>query len=209
MFYGARFARDSVWTDVNYTFDDLRIPITIGAWYLNAIAAPANYDELDLYISVELGTFASFDTSLAYTHFFVPEQPATGSTGEVSLDVGRSLGFVDFNGRIVYLFAGGATASGGGFYYEAGVEKAFSICEFASLVVGAGVAYSDNYFFGFAGDSGWNHYYATASLPIILNCRTTLTPYIGFNGSPNTWVIDNQAIQSDVLHGGISLTVSF
>ena len=35
IFYGARFAGDSVWTDVNYTFDGLTVPITVGAWYLN------------------------------------------------------------------------------------------------------------------------------------------------------------------------------
>lgn len=32
IFYGARFAGDSVWTDVNYTFDGLAVPITVGAW---------------------------------------------------------------------------------------------------------------------------------------------------------------------------------
>ena len=32
IFYGARFAGDSVWTDVNYTFNGLAVPITVGAW---------------------------------------------------------------------------------------------------------------------------------------------------------------------------------
>jgi hypothetical protein len=37
IFYGVRCAGDSVWTDVNDTFDGLAIPTTIGAWYLNGI----------------------------------------------------------------------------------------------------------------------------------------------------------------------------
>lgn len=212
MFYGARFARDSVWTDVNYTFDNLVVPVTLGAWYLNGINAPANYDELDLYAFVEVGSYAGFDASLGYTHFFFPETgPAAGfgSTGEASLELYRDLGFADFNGRVVYFFAGGLTPGGGGFYYEAALEKSFGLTDKASLVVGAGVGYSDNYFFGFSGDSGWNHYFATVSLPIELNCRTTLTPYISYNGAPDTWVIDTLGLNSDVLYGGVSITVSF
>lgn len=54
----------------------------------------------------------------------------------------------------------------------------------------------------------------TASLPIQLNCRTTLTPYIGFVGAPNGFVVDGVNPtgldpQSDILHGGVSLSVSF
>ena len=78
IFYGERFAESSVWGSVAYTFDGLAVPITIGAWYLNGIdpgagAAPAGlgaaYDELDLYASAKLGTFAGFDVSLVYTNY--------------------------------------------------------------------------------------------------------------------------------------------
>ena len=33
IFKGVAFAGDSVWTDVNYTFDGLAVPVTVGAWY--------------------------------------------------------------------------------------------------------------------------------------------------------------------------------
>lgn len=204
IFYGARFARDSVWTDVNYTFDNLIVPINIGAWYLNGINDPVNYDELDLYASVELGSFAGFDVSLGYVHYFFPEsQGAANSIGEVGLDVSRSLGFVDFAAETNFLIDVG-------WYHQAGIEKTFGITDNVSLVLGAGVGYTDGYY----GPSGWNHYYVTAALPIELNCRATLTPYIGYNGAPDTWVVDGINLipsgpQSDILHGGVSLSVSF
>ena len=38
--------------------------------------------------------------------------------------------------------------------------------------------------------SGWDDYYQGAELSIALNCRATVTPYIGYNGTPDTWGID-------------------
>lgn len=223
-FYGARFARDSVWTDVNYTFDGLAVPITVGAFYLNGINADgfgANYDELDLYVSAELGTFAGFDVALGYTHFVFPEArsgggvaPATTGAGygEIGLDITRSLGIVDLAYESNYAMGGFAN----GWYHQLGIEKSFGLTDKVSLVLATGVGYSDNYFSAIAAgtDSGWNHYYVTASLPIQLNCRTTLTPYIGYVGAPDTWVLDGAlgtvtSPQSDILHGGVSLSVTF
>jgi len=203
IFYGARFARDSVWTDVNYTFDSV-VPITIGAWYLNGIV-PANFDELDLYASAALGTYAGFDVDLSYTHFFFPEDATAGSEGEVGLELARSLGIVDLALGSFY------NVTLNGWYHEAAIEKTFGVTDSISLVLTTGVAYSDGYFVG----SGWNHYFATASLPIELNCRATLTPYIGYNGKGGGMIvgtladIGNNATQPDILHGGVSLSVTF
>lgn len=221
IFYGARFARDSVWTDVNYTFDNLVVPVNVGAWYLNGIGGAPGYDELDLYASIELGSFAGFDVSLGYVHYFYPENAAAGSYGEIGLDVSRSLGFVDFAAEANYaLLDNRAGGTSGGWYYQAGIEKTFGLTDNVSLVLGTGIGYSDNYFAngitGFAAgrQSGWNHYYVTAALPIELNCRATLTPYIGYSGAPDTFVVDGLNVgvggaQSDILHGGVSLSVSF
>ena len=206
IFYGVRFARDSVWTDVNYTFDNLIIPVNIGAWYLNGID-PAGYDELDLYASVELGSFAGFDASLGYTHYFYPEANAGNSYGEIGLDVSRSLGIVDLALETNYGLSFG-------WYHQAGIEKTFGVSDNVNLVVGAGISYSDNYFTA-ANNSGWNHYYVTVALPIELNCRATLTPYVGYNGAPGGYIADGinsmtgLQNQSDILHGGVSLSVSF
>ena len=120
----------------------------------------------------------------------------------------RSLGFIDLKYSLDYAFGGGGAAPSG-WFHQLGAEKAFSLTDDISLVLGAGIAYSDGYWDG----SGWNHYYATASLPISLNCRTTLTPYIGYIGGPDTWIVDGIfggiEPQSDILHGGVALSVSF
>lgn len=227
IFYGVRFAGDAVWTDVNYTFDGLVVPITVGAWYLNGInedAFVAAYDELDLYARADLGTFAGFDVTLGYTHYIFPElrsnNAPTGGYGELGLDIRRSLGFADFVFETNYAFGGGGIAPRG-WYHQAGLERAFQITDKVSLVAAAGVGYTDGYFSvnGLVPNqfspraSGWNHYYVNLALPIELNCRTTLTPYIGYLGGPDTWIVDGIAgsdeNQTDILHGGVSLKVSF
>jgi len=211
IFYGSRIARDSVWTDVNYTVDSI-VPITVGAWYLNTTnLVPDAGDELDLYVSAALGTFAGFDVALGYTHYFFPETPA-GSYGEVGLDITRSLGFVDFAMETNYGLGDGAAAEfGKGWYHQAGLEKTFGLTDAVSLVLGGGISYSDQYFAQGAGNSDWNHYYANASLPIELNCRATLTPYVGWNGVPNSFIAPDLVAggNGDVLHAGVSLSVSF
>jgi hypothetical protein len=152
--------------------------------------------------------------------------PASGTGyGEANLGISRSLGFVDLAYGANYAFGGGNTTSG--WYHQFGLERTFGITDTVSLVLGAGVGYSDGYFAGRlrARNSGWNHYYLTASLPIELNCRATLTPYIGFSGSPSTWIAGSEdfnpnrrqqiqgatptTAQGDILHGGVSLSVSF
>jgi hypothetical protein len=219
IFYGVRFAGDSAWTSVNYTFDGLAVPITVGAWYLNGIADDGiggAYDELDLTVSAALGTFAGFDVALGYTHFLFPESRSNlGATsgngyGELGVDITRSLGFVDLAYESNYAMGGFAN----GWYHQLGVSKSFGLTDSISLVLGTGVGYSDNYYSALTtNDSGWNHYYVTASLPIELNCRTTLTPYVGYVGAPNGFVADGinatGDLQSDILHGGVSLSVSF
>lgn len=201
MFYGARFTRDSIWTDVNYTIDSI-VPINVGFWYLDGIED--NYDELDLYIGAELGTFAGFDASLTYIHYFFPSGGA--STGDLTLALARSLGFADF---YVSATTGLDIGNFDYWYYETGLEKAFSLTDSIDFVLGVGVAYDD----GYKGTSDWSHYFATASLPITLNCRTTLTPYVSYQGAPTGWAADGVDFgpgpQSDILYGGISLSVSF
>lgn len=241
MFYGVRFARDSVWTDVNYTFDNFIVPINIGAWYLNGIGGNAgadpNVDELDLYISAELGTYAGFDASLGYVHYFFPEAVGAGSYGEIGFDLSRSLSIVDFAWESNYAFLErngnpfARASQGGGWYHQASLSKEFGITDNVSLVVTGGAAWSTGYYnsgyyrlTGAAGafpagaltrGNGFNHYFVTAELPIELNCRATLTPYISYNGTPSGSVANaigatgGPGSNNDVLSGGVSLSVSF
>ncbi|MDF1740426.1 MAG: hypothetical protein P1U86_14800 [Verrucomicrobiales bacterium] len=194
MFRGSRLGRDSIWTDVNYTIDSI-VPITVGAWYISELDPANNFDdELDLYVSAALGTYGGFDVDLGYTRYIYPG--AGGDTGEINLGLSRSLGFVDLALGTNYDHTLDT------WYHEAGVEKTFGITDSMSLVIGAGVGYGVN---------NWTHYYATAALPIELNCRATLTPYIGWNGVPSDWIGGDIATgnNGDVLHSGVSLSVSF
>ena len=215
IFRGVRFARDSVRADVNYTFDGLMLPVTIGTTYLNGIngsAFGAGFDQLDLYARAALGSFAGFDAFLGYTHRTFPEFRSNvgpfGGFGEINAGISRDLGFATLVFGTNYAMGGGGV-SPNGWFHQLGLERTFELTDAIGLALAAGVAYSDGYWIG----SGWNHYYLTAGLPIALNCRTTLTPYIGYNGGPDTWVVDgiigaNEA-QSDILHGGVSLQVTF
>lgn len=212
---GSRVGRDTVWTDVNYTIDSI-VPITVGASYFA-------FDEADLfamYAEAALGTFAGFDTSLSYTHTFFTEggNGFLSSQGDIGLNLRRSLGFADLLLGTNYNVAGNGNS---GWYHQAGVEKAFGLTDAASLVLGTGIGYQDSYWTHGGGDggSGWANYYVTASLPIELNCRTTLTPYVGYNGgidqggglttSDSIFSSGGSAGGGDVLHAGVSLSVSF
>jgi len=216
LFHGVRFARDSVWTDLNYTYDRLALPVTVGTYYLNGISGSrlgAGFDELRLYARSHLGTYAGFDATLGYTHYTFPEfrtsVSPTGGYGELDLGLRRNLaGFADLVFGTHYAFGGGGNAPRG-WYHRLGLERSYQFTESVGFVWGAGLAYSDGYW----GMSNWNHYYLTASLPIALNCRATITPYIGFAGAPTGWAVDGiiggDSPQSDILHGGVSLSVSF
>jgi hypothetical protein len=219
-FRGLRFAEDSVWVDVNYTFDNLAVPVTVGAWYLNGIR-PVEFDQLDLYIRAGLGTFAGFDTAIGYTHHFFPEDDSR-KFGELGIELRRDLGFVEVILSSNYTFSDGDWRDSN-WYHQFGIEKLIPITDSVGFLIEAGVAYSDNYHprwhmggpWNQRDNTGWNHYYVTASLPIQLNCRTTLTPYIGLVGSGDGWVADLARTdgdldrQGDDVHGGVSLSVTF
>ena len=168
VFYGARFTTDSIWTDVNYTIETGIADLNVGFWYLDGI--DDGYDELDLYVGTELGTYFGFDVSLGYIHYFFPSVGT--STGDLTLGLGTSLGFADF---AVSATSGLDIGNFDYWYYEAGLEKAFG-----PVVLGAGIAYDD----GYKSASNWSHYYVTASTTFELNCRASVTPYVTYMGAP-------------------------
>ena len=114
----------------------------------------------------------------------------------MNLAVGTSLGFVDWSASAHYDFELDA------WYFDTGVEKAFDISDNVALVVGAGISYQIDYF---AAGSDWNHAYVQASLPIALRSNVTLEPYVA-----GRFALDAiEDWQDDLIHGGVSLSVSF
>ena len=195
VFYGGDLGSNGVWTGVDYSLGDFGIPIDIGVWYINVTDSPVDYDELDLYASYALPTFAGFDSSLNFLAYFFPESGAD-ATYELNLAVSRSLGIVDWDISAHYDFELEA------WYFQTGVSKGFAISDGIEIVGSAGIGYSIDYW---TPGSNWNHVYVQADLPITLTDTATLTPYVG--GIFSLDALDT--LQDDFIHGGVSLSVSF
>ncbi|MGY8641414.1 MAG: hypothetical protein ACKVJU_10005 [Verrucomicrobiales bacterium] len=194
VFYGVDSGEDAVWTGIDYTINELPIPVDVGVWYVNPLSGPGQDDELDLYASIG-DEFAGFDVALTFTYYIFPEF-GSGDTYELSLSVGRSLGIVDWSANVVYDF------EIEGWYYETGVSKAFGVCDSVDLVISGGVSSQNDYF---TNGFGWNHAFVQASLPIALRSNVTLEPYVG-----GLFALEAlEDIQDDIIHGGVSLSVSF
>lgn len=239
LYKGYVFGEDSVSGHVDYTFDQLAIPLTLGVDYVNVVSGnrltQITNDDLAVSLSAGLPSFAGIDASLSYTYHFYPESPNQplwpSGNGEFGLHLSRDFQIAVLKYDLVYNHSlpnawNGAIPTPlnedrGAWYWDLGLEREFVLCDEASLVFGIGVAYADNYW-GTAPrlenggrTSGWNHYYATLSVPMTLNCRTTLTPYVSYVGAPDSWLLDGAPRwqdlqgQSDALVGGVVLSVSF
>lgn len=238
IYKGYVFGGDAVVGAVGYQFDGLGLPLTISATYANVVSRNGLTnivnDDLALALGVALPSFAGIDASLSYTYHFYPEDPSglfwPSSHGEVGLHLSRDLNVAVLKFDLFYntglpnawnsTLPALANSDSGAWFWDLGLEKTIDVLGH-DLVLAGGAAYADNYW-GTAPNletggrsSGWNHYYLRASLPIELNCRTVLTPYIGYVGAPDSWLMDGAPVwgslsgQSDTLHGGVNLSVSF
>lgn len=214
------------------------LPLVFGVNYTNVIGSNefANIfdDELAVSGRLLLPTVAGIESSLSYTQRYYVENPNTplwpSSSGEVGLHLSKDLKVLllkynayynlnvpnAWNGTIPTL----NNDENGAWYWDISAERTFDVAGLP-LIIAGGVAFADNYW----GESpsaetggrtsGWNHYFLRASLPIEVNCRTVITPYVGYLGAPEGWLMDgapdwaNRPAQSDFLHGGLNLKVDF
>lgn len=243
---GVRFARDSVWADVNYTFENLPFSPNIGVWHLSSLGSGLGGsdtygDETNIYASIGLPSILGFDTSLGYVYNLFPTTRLPQSTisrlpglsnggdsfSRVQFNASRELfGGIAFNYLAEYYF--GADYNGtddgelGDWFHTFGLAKSFNIFQCTSLDLSAEVGYADSFWSGLGlnnGGSGFNHYLLKAALPVALNNRATLTPYVAYNGTPDGWAADNLNPGTfglfegpnfnDVFFGGISLGINF
>ncbi len=223
---------------LQYNIEGLPLPVTLGVNYAN-IVSPNQFanifdDQLSVSGRVSLPSFAGIDSALSYTQWFYPENPNTSlwpsNSGEVGLHLSKDLKMLLLKYNAYYNFNVPNAWNGtiptlnnnenGAWYWDVSMERQFDVAG-VPLVLCGGVAFADNYW-GTAPtsqtggrSSGWNHYFLRASVPIELNCRTVLTPYLGYLGAPDGWLMDgapdwaNRPAQSDLLHGGVNLQVSF
>ena len=238
LYKGYLFGQDSISTGINYQFEGLAFPLTASMVYTNVAAggsfSNATNDDLALGLLAGLPTIAGVDASLSYVYHFYPEDQISrfypSSQGELGLHFSRDFQVAVLKFDLFYnnsapnafngMVPGGANNDSGAWYWDLGLEREFDVLGHG-LILGGGVAFADNYwgrgpnFRNGGRSSGWSHYYLEASLPIALNCRTTLTPFVGFVGAPDSWLMDGMpnwlglSGQSDILHGGVNLNVAF
>lgn len=194
LFRGFDFGSDAPWAGVDLNGQLLGLDLNIGAWYLNATDDTVDYDELDLYAYVALPDLGPFAVSAGGTWFYFAETATDG--GELLLDLSTSLGPVDLGFVTVY------DIGEEGWNWQLALGKTIGLGDCLDLVLGAGVSYSDSYYFDV---TGWNHAFATAGLDFALTETTTLSTYIGGNFP----LEDLADLQDNIVHGGASISVSF
>lgn len=207
---------------------------------VNRLGGPsAGGDQTNLFAAAALPSIAGFDLGLRYDHFLYPNwrQPSGAnnfgdSHGALGLTVSREIfcGVVaaytaqhDFNSPSAQLFPAGAgftnsNADNGAWIHTLDLSKSFCITDCLSLDLNGGVLYTDNQWINGSGSqrsAGWNSYYIQAALPIAVGNCGTLSPYIGYNGTPDGWLADGVyngipgANANDVFHGGVRFLVNF
>ena len=195
IFYGVDLGDNAIWTGVDYSLESVGIPIDVGVWYINSTSNPSDYDELDVYAGYALPSFAGIDASLNFIAYFFPE-PDFDATYELNLGLSYDAGFVDVVGLVAYDFVIE------GWYFMAGVSKGFAISDDIEIVLSATIGGQNDYW---SSQNFWNDVQVRASLPIALTDTATLEPYIG-----GLFALDaTDSFQDNIVHGGVSLSVSF
>ena len=193
IFYGVDLGNNAVWTGVDYSLESLGVPLDVGVWYINP--TDSSYDELDVYAGYSLPSFAGVDASLNFVAYFFP-QTSADATYELNLALSYDAGFVDVVGLVAYDF------EIEGWYFMGGISKGFAISDDLEIVLSATIGGQNDYW---ASSGFWNDVQVKAALPIALTDNATLEPYIG-----GLFALDaTEDLQDDIVHGGVSLSVSF
>jgi len=200
-----------------------------------------NGDQTDLFVAVGLPSVFGFDFGVRYDHYLYPNMrgtvlPGVGdSHGAIGFTASREIfcGLVasvnstfDFNQPSARTFGGSNAApvlipnpnDSGAWIHTAAICYTTGLTDCISASLSAGVLYTDNLYRDGSGSnrsSGWSSYYAEAALPISLGKCATLSPYVGFNGTPDSWLSDGffngiaGANENEVLYYGVRFNVGF
>jgi hypothetical protein len=98
---------------------------------------------------------------------------------------------------------------GQGWYFEAGANTEFKLCDKVSLVPGVSIGYASSYTYQIVGKpsiDGFTAVNLSLALPIKLTKHATLTPFIAYNISIDAL---HDAGGDDQFHGGASINVKF
>jgi len=197
VFRGVDFGPDAIWAGIDFNVGlTSDVSLNFGTWYINPtgqVGGSDATDELDLYAFLNT-SFGDLDVGIGATGYFFPE--AGGDAPEGALTLGYSIGSIDLG----FLYAYDFEAEGS--YLEVNAGTSIEISDKVSLDLGTGIGYGEGYY----GVSGFNHVFATASLPISITETLTFSPYIS-----STWAIDSLEDNGgdDILYGGASFSVDF
>lgn len=174
IFRGVRLTEDNLWADINYTFDNCFLPVTIGATHITGLssrgtglgsfvgAVPVtDGDQTDLYASVELPSVMGFGVNLNYHHYLYSNQRgpsgAAGAWGDshgaLSLSIAREIlcGLVlsyestyDFQVPGNFPNAFSGGDDGGAWIHTIDLTKNFRVSDNVGLELSGGVLYTDN-----------------------------------------------------------------
>lgn len=197
-------------------------------------------DQSNLYAAIGLPGVCGFDLGLRYDHFLYPNWRGPSATnsgrgdshGQLGLTVSREIfcgvtfaytaahDFQSPSAQIPFSGVGFNNDNDGAWIHTLGLSKSICISDCIGLDLSGGVLYTDNVWglanaSGSTRSAGWNNYYLEASMPISVGNCATLAPYVGYNGTPDSWLgdgtpglIDGQNA-NDVLHGGVRFNVKF
>ena len=162
--------------------------------------------------------FGPATVSLGYTYYRnmgTFTRVLTNDGGEINLGLATSLGPIDIASSANYDHVNNS------WYFDVNASTTIAITDSISLVPFANVGYGHNLNWQFAGPSnitGWTAITTGIQLPIKLNSRATLTPYLAGNlplgttanlgGSARDAGAPDTAFKS-VLFGGVTLSVRF
>jgi len=163
--------------------------------------------------------FGPATVSLGYTYYrnmgSLNRNAPLNDSGEINLGLATSLGPIDIASSANYDHVNDS------WYFDVNASTTIAITDSISLVPFANVGYGHNLNWQFAGPSnitGWTAITTGIQLPIKLNSRATLTPYLAGNlplgttanlgGSARDAGAPDTAFKS-VLFGGVTLSVRF
>lgn len=237
-FRGVRLHRDSLAASVNFTFENLAFKPTFGVRHVTSLGSNGlgqiganglNIDHTNIHASLALPEVLGFSPTLRYDQYYYSTLRSSNnglfdSHGMLGLTLSRDLGSglgMYFGSAYDFQWPGSISpvfnsTDNGAWVHYLGASYNRNLTDSIGLSLGASVFYSDNQTPGGSNSqrsSGWHSYYVEAGLPIALNCRAKLTPYLGYNGTPDTWLADGVSLvpggNSDALLWGVRLGIDF
>lgn len=223
--YDTRYIYRGLWFGDNPVWGNLavakeispKLTLSANAFYIDIADNDLAYSEVNLGGGIayesEFGTFALGAIYYAFLDGFAGDN-GTGPGGqtdtfELNITYSREL-FAGINMSLMAAYDFRIEAE----YFELGLDKSFTLCDWASLDIAGAVGYglNDYYSFALAGDDadGFTHILVTIALPMQVAETVTVTPYIAANFSGDARKNGNSgSIGDDEVFGGISVAVSF